>query len=381
MTERRETDQSFADGERIAKYLASAGVASRRDVERMIADGRVSVEGRKLDTAAFKVTGKEKILVDGLPIARPDATRLWRYHKPVGLMTTNKDPEGRPTIFDDMPEGLPRVLTVGRLDINTEGLLLLTNDGELARALELPSTGLQRTYRARAYGRVRQEELDRLRDGIVHEGVEYKSIIAKLDRVTGSNCWIEVTLTEGKNREVRRALETLGLKVNRLIRVSYGPFRLDDLGAGALEEVEAAEVLSELSDHISDKRRPTPFARRDTQRAKVKDAKAQHAKPLHARQKPRPMGDPEGRRKGLNSFVDNRLQKNKPSRTGRGGKPTAGGKPGADRRSPAAVSGNPTGKPMRGGKPGGAGRPGAGARPGAPKRPGGKPVRGPRGPR
>ena len=170
MTERRETDQSFADGERIAKYLASAGVASRRDVERLITDGRVSVDGKVLDTPAFKVTGREKILVDGKPIARPERARLWRYHKPEGLVTTNKDPEGRPTIFGGMPQDMPRVVTVGRLDLNTEGLLLLTNDGELARALELPSTGLQRTYRARAYGRIEQKELDRLREGIVHEG-------------------------------------------------------------------------------------------------------------------------------------------------------------------------------------------------------------------
>ena len=243
-------------GERIAKYLASAGVASRRDVEKLIAEGRVSVNGKRLETPAFKVTGDETILVDGHAVSRIEPTRLWRYHKPSGLVTTNKDPDGRPTIFEALPKELPRVVTIGRLDLATEGLLLLTNDGELARAMELPATGLPRRYRARAYGRVEQGELDRLRDGIVHEGVEYRSIIAKLEARTGANSWIDVTLSEGKNREVRRALESLGMKVNRLIRVAYGPIQLGTLAPGEVVEVSPVELLAEFGEMIPERRRP-----------------------------------------------------------------------------------------------------------------------------
>lgn len=244
------------DGERIAKYLASCGVASRRDVERMIADGRVQVNGAKLDTPAFKVTGAETILVDGVRISPPQASRLWRYHKPAGLVTTNSDPEGRPTVFDELPLGLPRVVTVGRLDLNTEGLLLLTNDGELARALELPSTGLERHYRARVFGRVENDDLTKLKLGVVHEGVSYGPIAAEVERRTGANTWLKVSLKEGKKREVRRALESLGLKVSRLIRTSYGPFLLGELPPGEVEEVPPADVLAELHDFIPERRRP-----------------------------------------------------------------------------------------------------------------------------
>jgi 23S rRNA pseudouridine2605 synthase len=254
MPERRETDRPQDEdegGERIAKYLARAGVASRREVERLIEAGRVTVNGVRLETPAFKVTGGETILVDGRPVGRPERTRLWRYHKPTGLVTTNNDPEGRPTVFDALPPALPRVVTVGRLDLNTEGLLLLTNDGELARALELPSTGLERRYRARAFGRIEQSELDRLRDGIVHDGVAYKSIEARLERSTGSNAWIELTLTEGKKREARRALESLGLKVNRLIRVAYGPIELGDLAVGQVAEVPVRQLQAAFGHLLS----------------------------------------------------------------------------------------------------------------------------------
>lgn len=226
--------------------MARAGVCSRRDAERLIADGRVKVNGKVLDTPAFKVSEKDKVLVDGRPIGAAEATRLWRYHKPTGLVTTHRDPAGRPTVFEHLPPELPRVISVGRLDLTSEGLLLLTNDGELARKLELPSNGWVRRYRARAYGRVTQEELDHLKDGITVEGVRYGSIDAKLERGAGANAWISVAITEGKNREVRRVLDAIGLKVNRLIRVSYGPFQLGVMEPGAVEEIPPKVLREQL---------------------------------------------------------------------------------------------------------------------------------------
>jgi 23S rRNA pseudouridine2605 synthase len=246
--------------ERVAKYLASAGVASRREVERLIGEGRVAVDGAVLTTPAVKVSGSERITVDGVPVARPEPTRVWRFHKPVGLVTTNSDPDGRPTVFAALPRDMPRVVTVGRLDLNTEGLLLLTNDGELARALELPSTGLERRYRARAYGRIEQHELDRLKDGVEVEDVRYRPIEARLERRAGANSWIGLTLVEGKKREARRALESLGLRVNRLIRVAYGPIELGDLAVGAVAEVPPGDVVAELGALIRPERRPDPAA-------------------------------------------------------------------------------------------------------------------------
>ncbi len=254
---------AWAEGERIAKYLARAGIGSRREVEAMIEAGKVSVDGRRLTSPAVKVTGRETIRVGRQIVRPPDPVRVWRYHKPSGLICTNADPEGRPTVFDALPKSLPRVVTVGRLDLTTEGLLLLTNDGELARALELPETGLQRTYRVRAFGRTDQAILDRLRDGLTVDGERYGAIEATLEQETGANNWLRVTLTEGRKREVRRALEAVGLTVNRLIRVGYGPFELEDLKPGAVAEVPAATVLAELSDHIPHERRPAPDGKPD----------------------------------------------------------------------------------------------------------------------
>ncbi|MGD9817044.1 MAG: pseudouridine synthase [Hyphomonadaceae bacterium] len=229
-------DPSSADGERIAKVLARAGVCSRRDAERLIAEGRVKLNGLVLDTPAVKVTARDKIEVDGRQIGAAAPTRLWLYHKPPGLVTTHRDPAGRATVFEHLPPELPRVISVGRLDLTSEGLLLLTNDGALARELELPSNGWLRRYRARAFGRIDQAALDRLKDGVTVDGVHYGPIEAKLER-QAANSWITVAIREGKNREVRRVLDALGLKVNRLIRISYGPFELGTLAPGAVEEV------------------------------------------------------------------------------------------------------------------------------------------------
>jgi 23S rRNA pseudouridine2605 synthase len=239
-----------AKAERISKVMARAGVASRRDIERMIMEGRVTLNGKILDTPVVNVTLSDKIEVDGVPIRGIERTRLWLYHKPAGLVTTNSDPEGRPTVFDNLPEELPRVMSIGRLDINTEGLLLLTNDGGLARALELPTTGWLRRYRVRAHGEIDQEALDKLKDGIAVDGVLYGSIEATLDRTQGSNVWITMGLREGKNREIKNVLGALGLDVNRLIRISYGPFQLGDLPEGHVIEVRGRTLRDQLGPRL-----------------------------------------------------------------------------------------------------------------------------------
>ncbi|MCA2431245.1 pseudouridine synthase [Rhizobium leguminosarum] len=244
-----ETDGE-AKAERISKVMARAGVASRRDIERMIMEGRVTLNGRVLETPVVNVTLADRIEVDGVPIRGIERTRLWLYHKPAGLVTTNADPEGRSTVFDNLPEELPRVMSIGRLDINTEGLLLLTNDGGLARALELPATGWLRRYRVRAHGEIDQDALDKLKDGIAVDGVLYGSIEATLDRTQGSNVWITMGLREGKNREIKNVLGALGLDVNRLIRISYGPFQLGDLPEGHVVEVRGRTLRDQLGPRL-----------------------------------------------------------------------------------------------------------------------------------
>lgn len=230
--------------QRIAKLLARAGIASRREIERMIAEGRIALDGVVLDTPATLLSSLDGVTVDGDPVAAAAPARLFRYHKPAGLLTTEHDPVGRPTIYDRLPEGLPRVMPVGRLDLSTEGLLLLTTDGELKRALELPATGVERSYRARAYGQISQPQLEALMLGVEIEGIRYGPINANIERRTGANVWIEMTLTEGKNREVRRVLEYLGLEVNRLIRTRYGPFWLGDLPPGDVDEIRQNDLTT-----------------------------------------------------------------------------------------------------------------------------------------
>ena len=229
--------------QRIAKLLARAGVASRRDVERMIAEGRIALDGVNLTTPATLLEDLKGVTVDGQPVKPAGAARLYRFYKPSGTLTAARDPKGRPTIYDKLPQGLPRLMPVGRLDYNTEGLLLLTNDGELKRQLELPSTGVVRRYRARAFGDVTQAQLEELAEGVTIDGIRYGSIDANLERRTGRNCWIELSLTEGKNREVRNVLAHLDLQVSRLIRTSYGPFTVEGLEPGAVGEVQREELF------------------------------------------------------------------------------------------------------------------------------------------
>ncbi|MFZ5671196.1 MAG: pseudouridine synthase [Pseudomonadota bacterium] len=285
--------------DRVAKVLARAGVASRREVERLIAAGRVALNGRVLTTPAVKVEPGDILTVDGEVVASAEPTRVFRYHKPVGLVTTHSDPKGRPTVFQALPEGLPRVISVGRLDLNSEGLLLLTNDGGLSRALELPSTGWTRVYRARAFGSATQPALDALKDGVTVEGVRYGPIEARLDKAQGRNVWLTVTLAEGKNREVRRVLESLGLKVNRLIRLSYGPFALGDLGPGQVEEVGPRVIRELLAGHVDEANMPRGNAVQFKGGGGVSRRPAAPAEPAAPKKavRPRP-GQETGERKG-----------------------------------------------------------------------------------
>ena len=239
-----ETDEPR--GDRIAKFLSRAGIASRRDAERMLAEGAISLNGKKVTHPATFITTDDVVQVNGKVVDQPDRTRVWRYHKPEGLVTTHKDPEGRPTVFDKLKHQLPRVISVGRLDLTSEGLLLLTNDGGLARTLELPATGWLRRYRVRVFGVPHAAALESLAHGVTVEGVRYGPIEAAVDATKGDNTWLTVSLREGRNREIRRVMEHLGLAVSRLIRVAYGPFQLGTLERGGIEEIPARVLREQL---------------------------------------------------------------------------------------------------------------------------------------
>jgi 23S rRNA pseudouridine2605 synthase len=284
-------------GERIAKVVSRAGLASRRDAEEWITQGRVSVNGRVINSPALDVTANDTITVDGKVLPPRERTRLFMYHKPRGLMTTHADPEGRPTVFDNLPEGLPRLISIGRLDFNTEGLLLLTNDGGLARALELPDTGWLRRYRVRAHGDVTQAQLDELKKGVEVDGVKYGSIDATLERDQGANVWLVFAIREGKNREVRNVMAHLGLEVNRLIRVSYGPFQLGELVEGTVEEVKTRVLREQLGEKIAalagaDFNRPMPGEKSDDEETDAPRGK----KPFKPAGKSALIADRKGRR-------------------------------------------------------------------------------------
>ncbi len=368
--------QAGEGGERVAKALARAGVASRRDVERFIAAGRVALNGQVLDTPAVKVGPGDILTVDGQVVDGPEPTRVWRHHKPAGLLTSHGDPQGRPTVFEHLPPGLPRVISVGRLDLASEGLLLLTNDGELARALELPANAWTRTYRARAYGRADQARLDTLKAGVTVEGVRYGPIEARLDKATGAgavgrgrvsdapaNLWITVTVEEGKNREVRRVLESLGLKVNRLIRLAYGPFALGDLPLGAVEEVGPRVLREQLAGLIPPERMPRGD-RRPAPPVRAQPSRREPAKPSHRATRLDPPERPNSR--------PGKPGKPGPRPSGAAGRVAQAWTPPGERKGPARP-GAPR-KPAGRAGPGGPSGPGASAKPAGAweRRPGGK---------
>lgn len=289
------TSDGDAGGDRIAKWLARAGVASRRDVERMIAEGLVTVDGVKLTTPAFKVSPGMKIAVDGKLIGAQEPPRMWRYHKPAGLVTSHKDPEGRPTVFSKLPLSLPRVISVGRLDYNSEGLLLLTNDGGLARRLELPQSGWIRRYRARVFGKLEQNDLDRLKDGVTIDGVSYGPVEATLDRAHATYPWVTVAIREGKNREVRKLMEYLGVRVARLIRLSFGPFMLGQLAPGQVEEVPARVMKATLGNEGGKSAAPPPAPAKSE--AQVRPMEKKPFRPKWTRGESQPVTSPPPRRR------------------------------------------------------------------------------------
>ena len=278
-------------GDRIAKVLARAGVASRREAERMIEAGRVSVNGRRIDSPALNMTASDRVAVDGKPVAMAEPPRLWLYHKPAGLVTTTRDELDRPTVFDALPEGLPRVMSIGRLDLSSEGLLLLTNDGGIKRRLELPSTGWLRRYRVRVKGRPEDTALAPLREGLTLDGERFQPMTVTLDRQQGANAWLTMGLREGRNREIRRAWEALGYSVSRLIRVSYGPFQLGDLAPGAVEEVRPRVLADQLGVDLPEEA-PVPRKPRGPRTAPGR------AKPARTEAAPGPKGAGKGRPTG-----------------------------------------------------------------------------------
>ena len=266
-------------GERIAKVLSRAGVASRREAERMIELGQVAVNGKVIDSPALNVLPTDRITVDGKPVAAPEPARLWLYYKPEGLVTSASDEKGRPTVFDQLPPDLPRVMSIGRLDLNSEGLLLLTNDGALKRRLELPATGWMRKYRVRIKGNPTDADLEPLRAGLTVEGDRFQPMVVVLDRIQGANAWLTVGLREGKNREIRRAMFALGLTVNRLIRISYGPFRLGDLQPGEVSEVKGRVLRDQLGFDPASDDEPPAATRPGTRRLRPKPARSADATP------------------------------------------------------------------------------------------------------
>jgi 23S rRNA pseudouridine2605 synthase len=253
-----EQEKAEEKGERIAKRIARAGVCSRRDAERLIEEGKVMLDGKVLTSPAVLVNELSVIKVNGKPLPAAEETKLWRYHKPKGVVTTHKDPQGRPTLFERLPPGLPRVISIGRLDLNSEGLLLLTNDGALARRLELPATGWLRRYRVRVHGAIDELKLAALANGITIDGVQYGAVEAKLDSTKGANSWLTMSLREGKNREIRKIVEHLGCDVNRLIRLAYGPFQLGYLEPGQVEEVRASVMRDQIGTGATKKREKKP---------------------------------------------------------------------------------------------------------------------------
>jgi 23S rRNA pseudouridine2605 synthase len=345
------------EGDRIAKVLSRAGVASRREAERMIELGEVAVNGKVITSPALNVTSRDKITVRGELIGEPEQARLWLYYKPDGLVTSENDEKGRETVFDNLPEELPRVMSIGRLDLNSEGLLLLTNDGALKRRLELPSTGWLRKYRVRVNGNPMDPDLEPLRKGIVVDGEKFQPMIVVLDRIQGANAWLTVGLREGKNREIRRAMSAINLTVNRLIRISYGPFRLGDLTPGQVEEVRGKVLRDQLGEgptvDDSDKpRKPTRVTRSTTGATRTTTAaaaKPRGAKPAGSgpRESSQAWGEAIAPKSAARKTFSAKTVTSKPTgpRSGAGGKPSA---PRPFESRPSAPRGPSGGRPRRG---------------------------------